>query len=86
MKYSVVWTPSARRILAELWLSAEDKSQIQQAADAMERTLANDPLNAGESRVVNIRIIVESPLAAYFDVDPLDLRVKVWRIWRIRGR
>jgi hypothetical protein len=84
MNYSVVWTPTARRLLAQLWLNAADQNAVQRAADAMERILANDPLNAGESRVVNIRILIESPLAAYFDVEPLDRRVTVWRIWSFR--
>jgi plasmid stabilization system protein ParE len=84
MNYSVVWTPTARRLLAQLWLNAADQNAVQRAADAMEGLLANDPLNAGESRVVNIRILIESPLAAYYDVEPLDRRVTVWRIWSFR--
>ena len=85
MRFSVTWTPSARRLLAELWLSASDRNIVQQAADKIDRILADDPLNAGESRVVNIRVIIEPPLAAYFDVHPSDRRVTVWRIWRMRG-
>ena len=86
MKFTVVWTPLARRLLAELWLNASDRSEVQQAADEIERIISSDPMNAGESRVVDIRIIIEPPLAAYFDVDPLDRRVTVWRIWRMRRR
>jgi hypothetical protein len=86
MRFSVVWTPTARRLLAQLWLNATDRNEVQRAADEIERILAIDPMNAGESRVVNIRIIVEPPLAAYFDVSPQDRRVTVWRIWRIRNK
>lgn len=65
MTYSVLWTPTARRLLADLWLSAADRNSVQRAADSIDRILQSDPLQAGESRVVNIRIIVEPPLAAY---------------------
>jgi plasmid stabilization system protein ParE len=85
MRFSVLWTPTARRLLAELWLTAGKRSEVQQAAEEIDRILSEDPLNAGESRVVNIRIIVEPPLAAYFDVHPSDQRVTVWQVWRIRG-
>jgi plasmid stabilization system protein ParE len=85
MKFTVVWTPTARRLVAQLWLSASDRNEVQRAADEIDRILAADPPNAGESPVSNIRIIVEPPLAAYFDVHPMDRRVTVWRIWRIRG-
>jgi hypothetical protein len=75
---------TARQLLAQLWLSAKDQNEVQRAADEIDRVLAIDPVNAGESRVVNIRIIIESPLAAYFDVDLADRRVTVWRVWRFR--
>jgi hypothetical protein len=80
MSYSVGWTPAARRLLTELWLSASDRNAVQQAADEMDRILAEDPLHAGESRVVNIRIIIQPPLAAYYDVIESDRRVTVWNI------
>jgi hypothetical protein len=85
MKYSVEWTASARSSLAELWLSASNRNEIQKAADEIDRILAHDPLNAGESRVSNIRVIFQPPLAAYFDVHSKGMRVKVWRVWRLRG-
>jgi len=86
MRYSVLWTPTARRLLAQLWLNASNRNDVQRATDEIDRVLKSDPLNAGESRVVNIRIIIEPPLAAYFDVDEQDRRVTIWRIWSIVGR
>jgi len=82
--YSVRWTSTARRLLTELWLEAADRNQVQRAADEIDRILAEDPLNAGESRVSNIRILIQRPLAVYFDVYERDRRVHVWRIWRLR--
>jgi hypothetical protein len=86
MRYSVLWTPTARRLLAQLWLNAANRNDVQRAADEIDRVLKSDPLNAAESRVVNIRIIIEPPLAAYFDVDEQDRRVTVWRVWSIGGK
>lgn len=86
MKYSVLWLPTAENLLAKLWLEAEDPSEVQRAADEIDRILSEEAPNAGESRVSDIRIIIQPPLAAYFDVYEGDRRVKVWRVWRIRGK
>ena len=75
MKYTVVWTPDAREQLAEIWLEASDRDAVTLAATKIEQSLKHDPLNTGESRVVNIRIVIEQPLALFCDVYPQDLRV-----------
>jgi hypothetical protein len=72
MKFTVTWTAAARSQLAEIWLNASDKERITESVRAIERLLARDVEDAGESRVVDIRILIEAPLAIYFDVRPLD--------------
>lgn len=82
MKFTVTWTSEARNQLAEIWLNSSDKKRITESVRTIERLIAHDPEDAGESRVVDIRILLEAPLAIYFDVSPLDRRVNVWRVWR----
>jgi hypothetical protein len=82
MSYTVTFTPDARDALAEMWMNAADKEDLARAADEMERQLASDPFAVGESRVVDIRIVIVPPLAAYYDARKADRLVKVWRIWR----
>jgi hypothetical protein len=82
MRFTVTFTASARDQLAAIWLSASDREQVASAAKEIDRALREAPLESGESRVVDIRIIIEAPLAVYADVRPGDRTVKVWRVWR----
>ena len=80
MKYTVIWKPSAKQHLADIWLSAEDRAAIASAADRIDRLLASDPLDVGESRSGNDRILIDVPLAVVFEVSELDRRVDVLTI------
>jgi hypothetical protein len=82
MKFTVAWTADAQGHLAKIWLEANDKERIDQAVKKIERIPARDAENAGESRIVDIRILIEPPLGIHFDVSPLDCQAKVWRVWR----
>jgi hypothetical protein len=77
MKYTVVWKPSAQRRLAEIWMSTSDRAAIARTADDIDRMLGTQPLQIGESREVNSRILVEPPLAVVYDVSPDDRLVSV---------
>jgi hypothetical protein len=84
MNYTVLWGSDAERRLAELWLSATDQQAIADAADAIDAALSHNPRAAGESRVGDTRILLESPLGVYFDVSIADRTVFVWMVWRFR--
>ena len=86
MKYSVIWRPTAERKLASIWTTADDRESVTQAADAIDALLRVSPLDVGESRVSNIRILAVSPLSVYYDVHEGDRLVAVWAVWRIRRR
>jgi hypothetical protein len=86
VRFTVGYTPEARDLLAEQWLAAVDREAVKRAADEIDRALAINPMAVGESRVVNIRIILELPLGAYYDVKEADRSVTVWRIWRCRKK
>jgi plasmid stabilization system protein ParE len=85
MKFTVVWKPSAETKLAEIWTDATDRQAVSSAADSIDALLGVSPLEVGESRVSNTRILTVSPLSVYYDVYEGDRRVAVWAVWRIRG-
>jgi hypothetical protein len=84
MTFTVVWRPEAERTLAKLWNSAPDRQAVTDAADAIDVLLRTAPLEVGESRVVNIRILTVSPLSVYYDVHADDRLVAFWAVWRVR--
>ena len=86
MKYTVIWRPAAERKLASIWTSADDRESVTEAADAIDALLGTSPLDVGESRVSNIRILAVFPLSVYYDIHEDDRMVAVWAVWRIRRR
>ncbi len=62
MRYMVLWTPTAERFLAEIWLDATDRNAVTQAAHALDQALRNDAHLCGESREGDLRILFEPPL------------------------
>ncbi len=84
MTFTVVWRPEAERTLADLWNGAQDRQALTDAADAIDALLRTAPLEVGESRVGNIRILTVFPLSVYYDVHEEDRLVAVWAVWRIR--
>lgn len=82
MTYTVVWRPTAERKLAEIWSSAPDRQAVAEAANAVDALLRSTPLEVGESRAEETRILVVRPLAVYYDVQEADRLVAVWAVWR----
>jgi hypothetical protein len=75
------WIP-VEQDLAELWVNASDRQAVTDAANLIDRLLTKDPLNVGESRDGNTRILIVPPLAVYYDVILDDHRVLIWQVWR----
>lgn len=84
MNFTVVWRPTAEAQLAELWTDAGDPSAVSAAADQIDAQLASNALQQGESRWGATRILVEPPLAVYFDVSEPDRLATVWAVWRLQ--
>jgi plasmid stabilization system protein ParE len=83
MTYTVVWRPSAERTLAEIWISAGDRRMVTDAANSIDALLRAAPLEVGESRMANTRILTVLPLSVYYDVRADDRLVAVWAVWRV---
>jgi hypothetical protein len=86
MKWIVIYRPVAENELASIWLSSPDPEAVANAADEIDRLLASNPLDSGESRGDTTRIIVQRPLTILFDVFPDDALVEVFAVSYWRGR
>lgn len=82
--FTVRWKPSARDELTDLWVNADSalRRAITQASDRIDRRLAADPLNTGESRPNGRRIYFHSPLGVLFRVYPNRSLVWVLAVWK----
>jgi plasmid stabilization system protein ParE len=85
-EYTVLWTPTAERDLADLWGTSDERNRIADAADSIDRALKHDPFAVGESRSGGNRIIFEPPLAVIYKVREADRIVLVTAIWRTERR
>ena len=81
MSYAVFCTPAADGELAAIWIASDDRRSVSQAAHEIERALVDAPLNHGESRENNLRIIFVAPLGARYLVMPEDHRVVIVQFW-----
>jgi plasmid stabilization system protein ParE len=86
MRYTVSWKQDAQARLAEIWLDSPEQASVSAAADEIDRILAIRPLEVGESRVANSRILLHSPLAVLYEVSDDDRRVEVWSVWNTSGK
>jgi hypothetical protein len=87
VKYKVIWTKSVVADLAAIWETAEDRDDVTRAGDMIERELAFDAENVGESRASGHRILIIPPLVAYYGlIANFDVAcvVQVWRSKRGR--
>jgi hypothetical protein len=82
MNYRVFWFPDADRILDSLLAGSEKQEQFAAAAQEIDRQLATDPFNFGESRSERARIGFASPLAVHFEVLRDVSTVVVYNVWR----
>ena len=82
MKWKVIWKPDAERRLTSIWLSDRMRQRITQAAHEIDEMLSSDPLNAGESRGGNDRIVFAQPLVVLVEVLPDKRTVHVLQVSR----
>jgi hypothetical protein len=82
MKYRVFWAPTADEQLDAILRVASDGATIAAAARAINKSLSTDPLKLGESRLGNVRITFEKPLAVEYEVLVDVATVIVYETWR----
>jgi plasmid stabilization system protein ParE len=84
MTYTVIWRPSAEQKLTQVWIDATDRQAITDAANTIDTLLRTKPVEVGEARSANARILTVSPLSVYYDVLEQDRLVAVWAVWQSR--
>jgi pantothenate kinase-related protein Tda10 len=80
MNYTVVWRREAESQLIAHWIRAANKEAIAGYVDQIDRILARDPSNQGESRNVNTRLAFFRPLCVRYHMDETAKRVTVLAI------
>jgi plasmid stabilization system protein ParE len=86
MSFTVEWLPAAERQLADLWNAGPDRQAIANAADRADSLLRRNPLDRGESRAGNSRLLFIRPLSILFRVDVQTRIVQVVQIKREKLR
>lgn len=77
-RYTVSWSPSARRKLAQMWLDNPlSRQQISEASDRIESALAKRPHAVGIAVSALSRLVALPPLAILFTVSEEDRHVRV---------
>jgi len=86
--FTVRWRRSARDELAALWTQADAviRQAITAATNEIDRRLARDPTNLGESRGDELRIWFVFPLGVRFRIDLNHAVVHVIQVWNFRRR
>jgi hypothetical protein len=84
VNYSVIWLPDAENELAAIWVASTDRNAVTKASAELDRLLAENGPNEGESRTNNTRVTFVRPLAVLFRVDPASRTVTVARVWEFR--
>jgi hypothetical protein len=76
-RYTVVWSQEALDLLAQIWISADDKQEVTAASDEIDRELAVDPESKGDLEGERIRVLRIPPLRVTFSVHVDDRIVRV---------
>ncbi len=79
--YEVHWKRTARDRVTELWLIASDRTEVTAAVDEIDRLLASNPHEAGESRSELTRVLFVPPLGAFFEIEEPAHAVQDLRFW-----
>lgn len=79
-RFTVVWVRDAIDQLAEIWLAASDRDSVTDAANQIDRQLAEKPLVRGEHLSEGLRAYVIPPLRVLFSVYEPDCMVVAARV------
>lgn len=77
-RYTVVWVQSALDELAEIWLEVSDRDSVAEAADKIDRELAEDAPAKGSELSEGLRSLFVPPLKAIFAVREADRIAEVF--------
>ncbi|HMP08312.1 MAG TPA: hypothetical protein PJ982_18335 [Lacipirellulaceae bacterium] len=75
--FTVVWQSGVQAELASLWLAADDREAVAQAANEIERKLSRDPTRYGLPIKEGLYSIEAPPLRVLFEIREADRIVEV---------
>jgi hypothetical protein len=81
MNFRVEWLQSVEADLQTLWQRTEEIDALTGYAEQIDKILARNPMDQGESRSQGIRVWIRRPLGVLYHVDD---NIKLVRIRRIR--
>jgi hypothetical protein len=82
VKYVVLWMPTAISSLADVWMSATDREAVTKSSQRLDILFAHHPLDIGESRDVDRRLVIDPPLQVLYRVLDSTMRVEVLSVAR----
>ena len=77
-RFTVICRPKAEAELAQLWLDANDRGRIANAADSIEHELRKDADAKGDATREGFRRLIVPPLSALFTVSEEDRKAIIW--------
>jgi hypothetical protein len=80
MNYTVEWLREAENQVMVLWLRSADKNAVTHYVDQLDKLLARNPLDHGESRSLGMRLAFFRPLCVRYHVDENAKKVTVMAI------
>ena len=86
--FTVLWGQEALDKLPRLWTQSDSpiRAAITAAMHQIDKTLAADPENTGESRSGEDRVWFAFPLGILFEVDRPKMAVRILQVWLFRKR
>jgi hypothetical protein len=78
--FRVIWDEVALLELDRIWLAANDQEWIENLAIRINTELTHNPLQAGESRAENNRVLFKYPLVVWFQVTERLREVRVLQV------
>ena len=79
-RFTVVRLERASNQLAEIWMQADDRAAVSEAANTIDVELANDPGSKGQELAEGLRRLRLPPLQIVFALKDADRVVEVARV------
>jgi hypothetical protein len=80
VSWTIYWSEAAEGELDEILSIAPDPPRFLVACTQLEQEVMIDPVEAGESRTANYRVIICLPAVAYFVVHPQQEAIQITHV------
>jgi plasmid stabilization system protein ParE len=84
VSYRVIWSDDALSELNAIWETSADSEGVKNTATRVNIELEFVPLEAGESRDENVRVLIKHPLVVWFRVIERLAEVQVLHVHATR--